>query len=162
MLNEEHFFALLLYMDPMSSILVLMRNDQPDERLLEIANRHIRGTDTSAVVCRVYDEDRYQSEIQQNVRSGNDIESVDQLEATAEETAQTIATSVFDDENTVIPIGLAGDLPNDVLELANEYGCTQIFLSGRKRSPVGKAFFGDIAQQILLEFDGPVTIMTNS
>jgi len=34
-----------------------------------------------------------------------------------------------------------------------------VFLTGKKRSPTGKAVFGDRSQAIILNFDGPVTTL---
>jgi hypothetical protein len=35
-----------------------------------------------------------------------------------------------------------------------------VFLAGRKRSPTGKALFGDQTQAVILDFDGAVTVIT--
>ncbi|MFP9191832.1 universal stress protein [Natronosalvus vescus] len=45
-----------------------------------------------------------------------------------------------------------------ILDAAAEHGCDHIFLVGRKRSPTGKALFGNLAQSIMLTFDGQVTV----
>jgi nucleotide-binding universal stress UspA family protein len=45
-----------------------------------------------------------------------------------------------------------------ILRVADEYGCDHIFVTGRKRSPTGKAIFGDFIQSLLLKFDGRVTV----
>ena len=45
-----------------------------------------------------------------------------------------------------------------ILDAADEHGCDHIFMVGRKRSPTGKALFGDIAQSVMLAFDGQVTV----
>jgi nucleotide-binding universal stress UspA family protein len=46
-----------------------------------------------------------------------------------------------------------------VLAEARHRGCDHVFVTGRKRSPAGKAIFGDVAQRIVLEFDGAVTVL---
>jgi len=35
-----------------------------------------------------------------------------------------------------------------------------VFVRGRRRSPTGKAVFGDTAQAVILNFDGFVTVAT--
>lgn len=45
-----------------------------------------------------------------------------------------------------------------ITDAAEKYDCEHIFLSGRKRSPTGKALFGDTVQSVLLNFDGEVTV----
>lgn len=57
--------------------------------------------------------------------------------------------------------GYLGDRADKILEAAEQHGCDHIFLTGRQRSPTGKAIFGDATQNVLLNFDGPVTVITN-
>ena len=45
-----------------------------------------------------------------------------------------------------------------VLERADDHDVDHIALVGRRRSPTGKAIFGDVAQGVILNFDGYVTI----
>ncbi|WP_121743360.1 universal stress protein [Natronorubrum halophilum] len=52
-----------------------------------------------------------------------------------------------------------GGLDDEILSAADRLACDHIFLVGRKRSPTGKAIFGDVAQRVLLNFDGPVTLV---
>jgi len=57
-------------------------------------------------------------------------------------------------------IGAVGDRVEAILEEARINDCDHVFVSGRKRSPTGKAIFGDDTQQIILNYDGHVTVMT--
>lgn len=45
-----------------------------------------------------------------------------------------------------------------ILELADEFDVDLIVIGARRRSPVGKAVFGSITQQIILESGVPVTV----
>lgn len=45
-----------------------------------------------------------------------------------------------------------------ILDLANSTDCDHVFLPGRRRSPTGKAVFGDRTQRVILNFDGYVTV----
>lgn len=47
---------------------------------------------------------------------------------------------------------------DEILNAARASDCDYIFLVGRRRSPTGKVLFGDVAQQVLLNFDGHVTV----
>jgi len=51
-----------------------------------------------------------------------------------------------------------GSRADEVIETAEREGCDHVFIVGRERSPTGKAIFGDVAQAVALNFDGPVTI----
>lgn len=44
------------------------------------------------------------------------------------------------------------------LNAAEAHNCDHIFIAGRRRSPTGKAIFGDWVQRVLLNFDGLVTV----
>ncbi|WP_254271611.1 universal stress protein [Haloarcula marina] len=44
-----------------------------------------------------------------------------------------------------------------VIEIATETGSDHVFIPGSRRSPTGKAVFGDRTQRVLLNFDGFVT-----
>ncbi len=58
------------------------------------------------------------------------------------------------------PVGRLGERGDEILSLADERDADHVFLAGRKRSPAGKAIFGDVTQRIILEFDGAVTVVT--
>lgn len=50
-----------------------------------------------------------------------------------------------------------GDAAERIVETAINRGADHVFLGGEKRSPTGKAVFGDRSQAVILNFDGPVT-----
>ncbi|MFC6724399.1 universal stress protein, partial [Halobium palmae] len=56
-------------------------------------------------------------------------------------------------------VAAVGDESDRIFEVAAERDCDHLFLSGRRRSPTGKALFGDRTQRALLNFDGPVTVI---
>lgn len=56
--------------------------------------------------------------------------------------------------------GAVGDEFENIMQTAEDYDCDHIFIAGRRRSPSGKAIFGDTAQRVILNFDNPVTVLT--
>lgn len=50
----------------------------------------------------------------------------------------------------------SGDPAEEIVRAAREEDADQIVLGGRKRSPVGKAVFGSVVQDVILEADRPV------
>jgi len=52
-----------------------------------------------------------------------------------------------------------GDPADEIVEYAASIDADVIVLSGRKRSPVGKAMFGSVTQDVILDSDRPITIV---
>lgn len=146
----------------MHTALVVLTDESTDERLLDAAKRYATGTDTELLVCRFIDRKDYQSDARNEARDGKQVQTIEMIEEEAEEEATAAADRAFADADvSYTAIGAAGELPKKIIEVADERDCGHVFVSGRKRSPTGKALFGDIAQAVLLRFDGPVTVTTN-
>lgn len=84
------------------------------------------------------------------------------LDAARQEAREAVA-DYYDDLDlewevsaTVVDEGAAAD---GILEAAAAAGADHVFVSGAQRSPTGKAVFGDRAQAVVLNFDGPVTTL---
>jgi nucleotide-binding universal stress UspA family protein len=52
-----------------------------------------------------------------------------------------------------------GDVGTTVLSVAAELSPDAIVMAGRKRSPVGKAIFGSVTQEVILNASSPVTVV---
>lgn len=50
----------------------------------------------------------------------------------------------------------SGDPAEEIMRSARDENANQIVLSGRRRSPVGKAMFGSVVQDVILNADRPV------
>ncbi|MGA8211858.1 MAG: universal stress protein [Nocardioidaceae bacterium] len=53
----------------------------------------------------------------------------------------------------------SSDLGAGVMKLADEVGADVLVIGARRRSPVGKALMGSVAQTIILEADMPVLVV---
>ncbi|QCS41528.1 universal stress protein [Natrinema versiforme] len=53
---------------------------------------------------------------------------------------------------------LVGDAADGITQVASDVDADAILLGGRKRSPVGKALFGSVSQQVIIDADRPVII----
>ncbi len=144
----------------MYSALVLVTEDHPTERLIEAAKQHVKGVDVDLYVCRIYDRIDYQGKLRQGAISGKEVESIEELEQQAKEVAESIGTELVDENNGYTAIGRVGEIPRDAFEIAENNDIDHIFVPGKNRSPTGKAVFGDGTQDIILRFDGPVTVVT--
>jgi nucleotide-binding universal stress UspA family protein len=70
------------------------------------------------------------------------------------------AAEYLEDEG--IEIGYAessGDAARTVLETADQMDADLLCLAPRKRTPTGKALFGSVTQQVILEGDRPVLVV---
>ncbi|WP_254525900.1 universal stress protein [Natrinema caseinilyticum] len=54
-----------------------------------------------------------------------------------------------------------GEPTETILEVAADIDADSIAVSGRKRSPAGKAIFGSVTQSLLLSSDRPVIVATS-
>jgi len=79
----------------------------------------------------------------------------------AQSYARDVASEVLADVDVEwTALGAVGDRVEAILEEARINDCDHVFMPGRERSPTGKALFGDDAQQVILDFDGAVTVVT--
>lgn len=145
---------------PMSTVLIIITDNNVDEKLFKSAEKYVSGTETNVIVSKFIDEEEHESELQRKIKSDPQTDSFEELEEKAERDARQLAESLFEEEVEYTAIGTIGTLPDSILQFAEEKNCEQIFVTGRQRSPTGKIIFGDIAQSIILGFDGPVTVTT--
>lgn len=109
---------------------------------------------------REYDEQRADLEA---VPDAEVSYGVGQARQGAKNFANDVAKEVLADGGTDIEweaIGAVGNRVNAIIEEARINDCDHVFMSGRERSPTGKAIFGDDTQEIILNYDGHVTVMT--
>jgi nucleotide-binding universal stress UspA family protein len=85
--------------------------------------------------------------------------NVESARSGAEQFAEKIGNEVLDNVDFTA-MGRIGDPQDTIMNTASEEDIDHIFIHGKQRSPTGKAVFGDTAQAIILNFDGPVTVTT--
>ncbi|MFC3478933.1 universal stress protein [Halobacterium litoreum] len=131
--------------------------------LVQEAGELAAGVDAELILLHVTTEDEY-SERRESMASIPDLDvnyTIDEAVDGARKFATDIGRDVLEDVDVETePVGRIGDKGDEVLELAAERDADHIFVAGRKRSPTGKAIFGDVTQRIILEFDGAVTVVT--
>ena len=131
--------------------------------LVREAGELAAGVSAELVLVHVTNEDEY-SERREAMASIPDLdvnytldEAVDGAGKFAKDVGRDVLADVDIETEAVGRIGEKGD---EVLALADERDADHVFIAGRKRSPTGKAIFGDVTQRIILEFDGTVTVVT--
>jgi nucleotide-binding universal stress UspA family protein len=131
--------------------------------LVREAGELAAGVDAELILVHVTTDSEY-SERRESMASIPNIDvnyTVDDALDGAEKFARDVGNDVLSDVDVPQePVGRLGEKGDEVLALAEERDADHIFIAGRKRSPTGKAIFGDVTQRIILEFDGAVTVIT--
>lgn len=81
---------------------------------------------------------------------------------TAKERAAAVAEEAASSAGTdfePVPVGRLGDPATEVADYASSVDARYVVLGGRRRSPVGKALFGSVTQEVLLNADRPVVTL---
>lgn len=79
----------------------------------------------------------------------------------AQEFAQAVGDEVLGAGADFTALGRIGEDEEEILAAARANDVDHVFVHGKQRSPAGKAVFGDLAQSIILNFDGAVTVTTS-
>ena len=143
------------------ALAVVRQNSSATPELLREAGEFAAGVDAELLVLHVMPEDEYDERMSTRMEtgSGGGTFSIDEAEREATFIAKEAARDALADLDVAYELkGIVGRLERDVIDIADEEGCDHLFVSGRRRSPSGKAFFGDVTQRILLNFDGMVTV----
>ena len=94
--------------------------------------------------------ERIRRSSQANIGEEIDIEDPKRI---AKSTAERIASGIAEEFTAV---GLVGYPGQEILTYADKTDARYIVIGGRRRSPVGKALFGSVAQEVVLGADQPV------
>jgi nucleotide-binding universal stress UspA family protein len=141
--------------------------DEDTTELLEEAGELAAGVGANLTVLALMTEDEFEDTrealdvVAQEEHTSYDDSVV--LDAARNE-ARDVVKELYADldlewEVTGAIVGDGDSEAENVLEIADDRDVDHVFLSGQKRSPTGKAVFGDRAQSVILNFDGPVTTL---
>lgn len=147
----------------MNRALVLFDDTEVHRQLLREAAEHTAGADASLLLLVFVDED----ELEEDVEVLSSIGEVEHthydantmLSAIADELADSASDILSEFDVDVHSIAVSGgDEATSIVEVGESHNCDHVFLLGRRRSPTQKAIFGDVAQQVILNYDGYVTL----
>ena len=129
------------------------------ERLAEEAVEVAKPTGARVVVAHVFTQDEYDDTLEkldfQRERSDVTPDEVASRHAPVRDMVEVL-------EAEDVPYDIRGDVGNRaeaVIRIARATGADLIYVGGRKRSPAGKAVFGSVAQEIMLDAPCPVTFV---
>lgn len=147
----------------MRHALAVVSSTEASKKVVREAGELAAGVGAELTLLHVTTEERY-TETYRQLESISDYDteySVYQAEQGAANFAEDIGREVLEDIDVEYEAaGALGDVVDAVLDYAERNGCDHVFVGGQTRSPTGKALFGDHTQQIILDFDGPVTVLT--
>ncbi|WP_135820560.1 universal stress protein [Halostella litorea] len=147
----------------MERALAVVDGEESTKELLREAGGIAAGIGAELVLLHVTSEEEF-AEREEALAGITDFDAaygVSQAKEGAEQFARDIGREVFADRDVEFEaVGRLGDEIEEILAAADEFEVDHVFVQGSQRSPTGKALFGDRAQQVALEFDGPVTVLT--
>ncbi|RQG87804.1 universal stress protein [Natrarchaeobius halalkaliphilus] len=145
--------------------LVVVDDSETHRTLLEEAGALAAGSGGELVIFTHLSSDEVES-------NRETIEAISEQEGTtydsdvALQPSEQFATSLA--EETLSDFGIeygvetriveGSELADEIISTAYETDCDHVFLVGQNRSPTGKAIFGDVVQNVILNFDGLVTV----
>lgn len=152
----------------MDRALVVMDPGEGSKELLAEAGDFVQGIDADVILLVLMTEESYEREVDVLNQIGEVEDSSYRHDAPlkgAERFTEEVARAILDDDVEYTSVSRLIDEDEEaetIIEIADEYECDHIFLSGRKRSPTGKALFGDRTQAVLLNADSYVTVAMKS
>ena len=147
----------------MDHALAVVGPDEVAKDLVREAGELAAGVDARLTLLCVVSEDEYNDEREalEAIPEADVSYSVGQALEGARSFANDIGMEVLDDVDIEYETaGAVGDRAETVLDGAENHGCDHVFMTGQRRSPTGKAIFGDVTQRVILDFEGPVTVVT--
>ncbi|WP_435346137.1 universal stress protein [Haloarchaeobius sp. HRN-SO-5] len=144
----------------MQRALAVVRTDsEATEALVREAGEIAAGTGSTLHLLHVLPEEEYEERMASRLETTAGGFSIDEAEREARHIASEVGREALDGVDVEYEtLGVVGREERMILDVADEHDCDHVFISGRRRSPSGKALFGDLTQRILLNFDGMVTV----
>lgn len=147
--------------------LIVVEETPAHEALLREAEEHARGADAPLTVL-TFATERDVGEGVEKFEALGDVEGItyddeDAFIDAAENALADYVAQILDDTDITYEVAVEvidGGYGTATLAAADDHDADHIFVTGRRRSPTGKAIFGDWVQRVLLGFDGFVTVQT--
>ncbi|MBX0296382.1 universal stress protein [Haloarcula nitratireducens] len=147
----------------MERALIVVEPTEIAKGLVREAGTLAEGVDAEVTLLHVTTEEAYSARrgAMESIPDASTKYTPGEAEKGATEFAEDVGREVLSELDVEYEAaGAVGDEADEILRAAEEYGCDHVFLPGRQRSPTGKALFGDATQRVALDFNGPVTVVT--
>lgn len=147
----------------MERALALVEEREATKELVREAGELAAGVDAELYLLHVTSEEDFadRAEALADIAGYDSSYSVDTAQEGARQFAEDIGREVFEGTDVAFEaVGRVGDTEDQIFAVADDHEVDHLFISGEKRSPTGKALFGDLTQSVILNFDGAVTVTT--
>lgn len=148
----------------MEHALAVVDGTETAKKLVREAGELAAGVDAELTLLHVTTEEEYVDRREElaNLTDYSIEYDIERAQDGAKNFAANVGREVLDGVDVETEsVGALGDRADTVLDMADRRGCDHVFVAGKTRSPTGKALFGDATQQIILDFEGPVTVVTS-
>lgn len=135
------------------TVLLALSDRADHDELVALAVDIAEPRGATVVIARVYDEETHAATGQEL-----NISSPDELAARDTAVADVLARLEEADVSTAVRVAV-GDRGHSFVELAERSAADLVLIQGDKRSPAGKAVFGSVSQEVLLNAPCPVTFL---
>ena len=151
----------------MENALVVLDTDETGRALLAEAGQLAAGADARLLVLSVLSPEDYTEKreaLEAAAREEHTSYDTGAVLDRARQDAEEVAKDVFPDldlewEGVGARVTESETEAERILGVATDRDVDHLFITGHRRSPTGKAVFGDRAQSLILNFDGPVTTL---
>lgn len=147
----------------MERALVVVEPTDGSEHLVREAGELAEGVGAELVLLHVTTQEEWEDnrERMSSISNFDNHYGIEQTREGARQFAENVGNEVLSGMNVDFSTaGAIGNRADKILKAAEEEGCDHVFMAGKKRSPTGKAVFGDATQSVILNFEGVVSVVT--
>lgn len=143
------------------TVLVPVKNHPPWSRTVAEAVTDVEDDGTEAVVLHVFDESE-EASTRANLDDPGEL-SLDDL--AGRKNGVVAAVDVLTDRGMdATPAGARVDdsMSGTILDVSEDHDVDRLYLYARRRNPTGKAVFGSVVQEVILDASVPVTVVPSA
>jgi len=141
------------------AILAAVSEHERSKQVISVANDLATAYDDTLVALHVVPNDDYDAHRRaiEEIPGFQDFSVSQEVESAKKFASEMVLETLGDvDAERFDPRGRVGDVSSEILKEVDAVDPRYLVISGRRRSPAGKAVFGNTAQQLLLSADCPV------
>ncbi|MDG5761675.1 universal stress protein [Natronococcus sp. A-GB1] len=142
---------------------VLAVGGRDEERVADLVDtvKEVVTDNSQVIVVHVFDTESYTETVENIANKGGEYVDPDKLAAQMSVIQAIIG--LFEENAINYDVRATTENKGDgIVEIATESDADRVIIGGRQRSPTGKALFGSMAQNVLLNAPCPVTFVRDA